>query len=276
MQTNKYFWDENKVRYNLVTANAGPAYNWLFFPGGPGADSSYFLDLVNLLNLPGNTWLIDLPGNGSNVSENVSYNFDHWFDCLLPCLAKFQNPIYVGHSFGAMLPLLFPELENILKGFVILNSSPSLWIEEAAKLTVAKGLSIFVEPLEEFKNNPSPATFTKALMACMPYYFPEESISQGRLLFQSLPFNYLAATWWLHKATEINYNAKWIPQTVPTLIMGGSEDCMTPYSLFEKDQRFDRDNITRKLIHKAGHAPWLEKPTEVKAAFHDLLARVGE
>jgi hypothetical protein len=36
-----YFWDENSVRYQLINSIGGSDtfYNWLFFPGGPGADS---------------------------------------------------------------------------------------------------------------------------------------------------------------------------------------------------------------------------------------------
>ena len=37
-----YFYDDNHVRYNLVATNGKEKLNWLFFPGGPGADSSYF------------------------------------------------------------------------------------------------------------------------------------------------------------------------------------------------------------------------------------------
>ncbi|WP_160264747.1 hypothetical protein [Legionella norrlandica] len=50
----RYFYDENQVRFNLRSNSGKENINWLFFPGGPGADSSYLLDLVNILNLPGN------------------------------------------------------------------------------------------------------------------------------------------------------------------------------------------------------------------------------
>ena len=34
-----YSYDSNQVRYELYQTNGGQPYNWLFFPGGPGADS---------------------------------------------------------------------------------------------------------------------------------------------------------------------------------------------------------------------------------------------
>ena len=76
---NTCFWDEHSIRYQLIQSigSGGRFYNWLFFPGGPGADSSYLFDLVKELRLPGNTWLIDLPNNGSNIISD-DYNFDQW------------------------------------------------------------------------------------------------------------------------------------------------------------------------------------------------------
>ena len=72
-------YDSHRVRYNLYQTNRGTPYNWLFFPGGPGADSSYLRSLVDELELPGNVWLIDLPGNAvmhdlkSNLFEALFY-----------------------------------------------------------------------------------------------------------------------------------------------------------------------------------------------------------
>src|SRR5271170_5066336 len=73
-----YLYDSNHVRYELYQTNEGKPYNWLFFPGGPGADSSYLRSLVDELKLPGNVWLIDLPGNGSNLQDAPQDNFDSW------------------------------------------------------------------------------------------------------------------------------------------------------------------------------------------------------
>lgn len=268
-----YFWDENSVRYQLINSIGGSdnCYNWLFFPGGPGADSSYLSGLGKELNLPGNTWLIDLPNNGSNtISEE--YNFDKWFELLLPTVSRFEHTIYVGQSFGGMFPLLFPQMEELLKGFVILNSSPTLWHEAASKTAQEKRKPSFAKPLQEFVENPNTDTFKRALIACAPYYFPEQSLEQGKVMLEKLHFNYHAAGWWQQKAAELNFNAVWIPQQLPTLIVGSTEDCMTPASLFQNDKRFHRKNISMIIIENAGHMPWIEDMESVKIAFNQFIA----
>jgi pimeloyl-ACP methyl ester carboxylesterase len=268
-----YFYDKNQVRFNLISTRGKASINWLFFPGGPGADSSYLLDLVNILNLPGNVWLVDLPGNGSHT---VNYeNFDRWLDIFLPTIQKFDNPIIVGHSCGGMLSLLFPELEKTLSGLVILNSAPCLWLEAAVNKAKELNLPDLSLEMQIFKDNPTQETFNQALAACMPYYFPKESLAIGREKLLALPFNFVPAVWWQRKAIEINFQAKWIPEQVPTLIVNAEFDAICPATLFMEDHRFDRPNISKYYIENAGHMPWIERPSEIKTIFNHFLASMG-
>lgn len=266
-----YLCDADQVRYELYQTNAGKNCNWLFFPGGPGADSSYLRSLVDELKLPGNVWLIDLPGNGSNASDSYSDNFDSWFELFPRIVKQFDNPIVVGHSFGGMLPLLYPDLETILAGCIILNSAPVLWQEEAVSYSKHFDLPDLTNDMHAFIQTPNQETFDAALNACMPYYFPKETLERGRKLLSQMPFSYRAAVWGQIKALEGKLLAQWIPQQVPTLIIGSKYDCICPFSLFTKDERFHRKNIRLLFIEDAGHCPWVENPTAVRKAFEELL-----
>jgi pimeloyl-ACP methyl ester carboxylesterase len=273
------FWDQHSVRFQLLrsnTYNRGVAYNWLFVPGGPGADCLYLRDLAELLQLPGNVWLLDFPGNGSNSEGFENYAYDGWYELFIPTISQFQNPIYVGHSFGGMLPLLYPQLENILKGLVLVSATPSLWFEASARMAEQRQLPLITGAMEVFVNDPTPETFKTALLACLPYYFPKQSLARGKAALENIPFNYHAACWGQQSLVARQYNAKWIPQTVPTLILGGSEDCITPFLLFENDPRFIRDNILMHKIMHAGHMPWIESPSEVKKLFQEFMRRFPE
>ncbi len=258
----KYFYDENEIRYNLASTNGGKAFNWLFVPGGPGADSSYFLSLVQLLQPPGNAWLIDLPGNGSHTVWKEG--FDKWLSMFVPMIKRFENPILVGHSFGGQLPFLYEELEDILKGFVILNGTPTWSPEEAVRFAKEHNLPNFREDMKVFVDNPNQTTFKQALAACTPYYFRPDNLEFGKSLLKELPFAYEPAVWWQNKVVEIAFDVKWLPQKVKTLIIGGEYDGMLPFSLFEKDSRFDRENIEKVLIKNAGHFTWIEEPEKTR------------
>lgn len=73
---------------------------------------------------------------------------------------------------------------------------------------------------------------------------------------------------------DIQYDAKWIPQKVPTLIVGAEFDAITPFELYESDARFNRTNISKCLIKEAGHIPWVEKPQEVINALHAFSTQI--
>lgn len=271
----EYFYDQNKVRYKLAKQGNGNPYNWLCFPGGPGGDSTYLHTLIDYIDLPGNVWLIDLPGNGSNINNSLTnYDFDQWMEIFIPTISKFENPIIVGHSFGGMLPLFYPELENILKGFVILNSMPKLDMNEAVEYAKQFDLPDLSQDMGAFILNPSQETFDTALAACIPYYFPKETLEKGKALLQNLPFQYRPAVWWQKKAIELNFSAKWIPQNVPTAILGGKYDCICPFSLFKSDSRFNRSNISLYYSEKSGHIGWVESMETYQKAFLELIEKM--
>ena len=271
-----YFFDSNQVRYELVKTSGGKALNWLFLPGGPGADSSYFHSLIDLLDLPGNVWCIDLPGNGSNI-ENVAddYDYDEWFSIFVSAVERFENPILVGQSFGGMFPLMFPELEKLLKGLVILNSAPKLWMEKAVEYAQQFNLPDLSVEMAEFTATPNQETFDAALAACMPYYFRKDKLEEGRAFLLKVPFQFKPAVWWQRKAVELDFSAKWVPQDVPTVIVGGKYDCICPFSLFKEDQRFNRENIDFFYGEEAGHCPWVESPDLCLVAFEKLLTSLS-
>ena len=73
----------------------------------------------------------------------------------------------------------------------------------------------------------------------------------------------------------MNFSAKWVPENIPTLIIGASEDCITPITLFENDKRFSRNNIHIEKIQDAGHFPWLEKMEVVKGKFKSFIDKIN-
>lgn len=274
--TSKYTYDQNGVRYQLVNTNpeSNKNWSWIFIPGGPGLDSSSLLDLTQLLDLPGNTWLIDFPGNGDNVNTvSENYEYDQWFNCVIPMVKHFENPVVVGVSFGGMITLLTPDLEDYLKGVVILSSAPREWFNEAAEHAKKYNLPEFSSQLQKFTLYPSEETLKKLLDVLFPYYFyREESLVNGRALLLSTPFAFHPATWWMKKVSTYGYTATWIPENVPTLIIGNEFDGMTPFEIFQNDLRFLRPNIELVEIKEASHFNWIDNPDAVKKAFQHFYS----
>lgn len=75
----------------------------------------------------------------------------------------------------------------------------------------------------------------------------------------------------MHKVASSDYTATWIPENVPTLIIGSEFDYMIPFEIFQNDPRFLRPNIKLVEIKEAGHFSWIDNPEAVKAAFQKLF-----
>ncbi len=265
-------YNEYGVRFRLVANNESKntLINWLFLPGGPGLDASCLLSLVSLWRLPGRVWLMDLPGNGSN--SGCSNNFDDWLHIFPATVSEFSHPVLVGHSFGGMFPLLFPEMEDLLDGLVLLGAAPSLWLEEASLLAKRYNLPDISRVCNLFTAEPTQDSLQQLLDACVPYHFPASSHAKGREILCRTPCSVGPLVWWERKIIEMPCEAGWIPYKVPTLIIGGELDTVVPASLFTEDIRFQGRHIQQYCIQGAGHWPWVEQPEKVKKMLKKFVA----
>ena len=141
------FKDTDLVLHNQIQACTTIPKNVLFLSGIPGLSSEYFLPLARILELPTTVWRIDLPDNGGNLSPRFK-NFEKWFQLFLKVIKLFERPILISHGFGGMLPLMLPQMEELLSGIILLNTAPSL----PEKPTFEMGPF-----LEEYDFNPRPA-----------------------------------------------------------------------------------------------------------------------
>jgi pimeloyl-ACP methyl ester carboxylesterase len=251
----------SKYRFRLIhvkTSNGGK-YNWLFLPGGPGLGSEYFQPLLSSIILPGTIWRLDFPGDGSNI---VTYPLDYkkdWTNGLLDIIQCLPHVILVTHSFSSMFALTVPELDLYLSGLVLMNGAPHRqWStgigERIAKFDLSDASSV-KSAYEKEKNN---TTFKKFTLNSWPYFMSEQVKSKAFTLLDSLPYNYRPYKW-AQTYFHPEFQAKWIP-TIPTLIIGGELDLLTPIQLFYDDERFYKENIVMVEIKKASHFPWMEQP----------------
>lgn len=90
-------------------AHESKEFRTIFVPGGPGFDSSYLHKLVETLNLPGSSWLCDLPRNGEYKPAGYTiFSFAKWRESFSRDIAEFKSRpggplVVVGHSFGGLL-----------------------------------------------------------------------------------------------------------------------------------------------------------------------------
>lgn len=264
-----YLWTTLKARLQFIKSHANKPFNWLFLPGGPGLGSESLNGLTQLLELPGTSWYLDLPGDGSNTTVNDSQFFSHWSAALLEAVEALDKVILVAHSTGGMYALATPALERSLVGLVLIDSAPNAsWQQHFINYAKEHPLPEVGSLQKIYMENPNDDVLRQLTIASAPYLFTGEGLKKDISFLASLPINYRTCEWSAQHFDTV-YKAKWIPKNIPTLILGGDNDHVTPLNLFTETSDFQRKNILIREIKNAGHFPWIESPEQIISVFKE-------
>ncbi|CDZ76062.1 acetoin dehydrogenase E2 subunit dihydrolipoyllysine-residue acetyltransferase [Legionella massiliensis] len=252
----------------LISSNNEKKLNWLFLAGGPGLGSESLANLVELLTLPGNLWYLDLPGDGSNNSDQ--WDFSNWQQGLIEATQQVDNVILVAHSSGGMFALATAGLEANLTGLVLMDSAPHTGWQQYFIEYVEKHPLPGIAPLQQrYQESPSNDLLKELTIACLPYFSKAESREKMEAMLKTLSFNHKSHLW-SESNFDQTYEAKWVPQAIPTLIFAGEQDNLTPLKLFSESVDFQRDNILIREIAAASHYPWFDNPEQIKQVFAEF------
>ncbi|MFH8336353.1 alpha/beta fold hydrolase [Streptomyces sp. AM6-12] len=264
------------VRLRLARSGAG-RWNWLFVPGGPGLGSQSLQGLVEVVQVPGSAWLVDLPGDGSNraVPDHCD-PYAHWPDILVEAAQALDDVVMVGHSTGGMFMLSVPELEDHLAGMAMVSSAPHAgWRDAFAQYAQDHPIPAVTAAASRYAEHPDDRNLRDLTLAAAPWNFTEEGLARGRSLLDGLAYNHDAVEW-ADAHFDETYRARWSPRTMPTLIVSGALDHVCTQHFWQEDAAFTRPNILHRRIEGAAHFPWIENPEAVHAAFTDLIHQLND
>ncbi len=264
-----YLWTSLKARLQLIRSTPGANYHWLFLPGGPGLGSESLNGLTKILKLPGTIWHLDLPGDGANITTNDEKFFSHWSEALIEAVNALPNVILVAHSTGGMYALSTPALSKTLVGLVLMDSAPDAsWQKSFLQHVNNHPIKDIKQLQTSYLKKPTNDLLKKLTIASAPYSFTKKGLRRGITLLKSLPFNYKTCEW-SGKHFDPRYKAKWIPKSIPTLILAGEKDQLISPRIFAESKKFQRKNIKFRYIKNAGHFPWIENPRQVVSVFNE-------
>lgn len=249
------------------------ALRWLLLPGGPGLSSESLHELADALDVPGEVWLVDLPGDGSNPSAAAD-PYAGWPGVLREALDDGPPAVSVGHSTGGMYLLSEPALEDRLAGLALVSSAPDAgWRAAFGAMTARHPLPEVERATAAYEADKTNARLRDVAMASAPWNFTPASLERGRALLARMPYC-LEATEWSAKAFDEVYQAARWPKRLPTLIVSGADDRIVDQSLWDRPA-FRGDHVLHHTIADAAHFPWLEQPAAVAAAFRALAERIA-
>ncbi|VTU41435.1 Alpha/beta hydrolase family protein (plasmid) [Variovorax sp. PBS-H4] len=269
-------WTTLGVRMRQVRRRPGEL-NWLFFPGGPGLGSESLTELVETVDVPGTSWLVDLPGDGSNVgAPGAPRNpYSLWPQVLLEAVAAVPQPVCVGHAAGGEHLLSVSELEGYLRGLVLISAAPDAgWMPAFSTMTQDNPLPEAAAATDRYNRQPGDDTLRDLAVASAPWNFTAQGLAAGRDLLSRLPYN-SAAVEWSSAHVDRTYVSAWWPENLPTLILSGQDDRTVTQDLWA-DPHYRADHVLHHQIPAAAHFPWIEQPDAVRAAFAEFTAALAD
>lgn len=268
-------WTPSGVRLRCRIRRAGDL-NWLFLPGGPGIGSESLCELIDAVDVAGSSWMVDLPGDGSNVDAPGAPGnpYTLWPQVLLEAARAVAHPVFVGHSTGGEYLLSTPALATCLEGLVLISTAPDAsWMPVFEEMARNNPLSGVEKAAARYKSEPTDESLRAVAVESAPWNFTDQGVAKGAEILARMPYNTRAAQW-SDENFDRSYQTTWWPTTMPTLIVSGSADRIVTQSLWHSE-RFHTQNVIWRVIAEAGHFPWIEQPAAVRAAFAAVTQRIS-
>ncbi len=200
------------------------ALHWLLLPGGPGIGSESLHELAAALRTPGSVWLVDLPGDGSNLAPPGAGTdpFHAWPEVLVEAAQALPNVVFVGHSTGGMYLLSTQALQDHVVALALISSAPSAdWRPRFFEMTQRHPLPAVDAATRAYEAERSSARLRDIAVASAEWNFTPEGLAAGRDLLGRMPYNADAVDWSERSFDDV-YIATWWPSTIPTLILSGA------------------------------------------------------
>ncbi|WP_198670282.1 alpha/beta fold hydrolase [Dyella sp. C9] len=251
----------------------GDHLNWLLLPGGPGIGSESLHELADAMAVPGQIWLVDLPGDGSNTLHDDDDPYSQWPQVLVEAAQVLPNAVYVGHSTGGMYLLATPQLHGLVRGLALLDTAPDAsWHPAYVEMTRKYPLPAFEQAAVAYAEEKSIGNLTTLAVSSAEWNFTADALEVGRALLARMPYN-SAAVEWSDACFDHSYRAAWWPTDIPVLRLWGDRDRIVTQRGWSAP-KYNTPNVMVRPIARAGHFPWIDNPGEVAEAFSTFARRV--
>jgi proline iminopeptidase len=266
----------------LYFERLGKGQPMLLMHGGLGLDHTYFRPWLDKLGDRVELIYYDHRGNGrsSRPANMESVTHDTWAadaDALRGQLG-FDKFILFGHSYGSFLAQEYAlRFGSHLKGLILSDTAPVLdYMPVIQANAAARGTPDALAALGEvfgraMKDDNDWRSLWKRIL---PLYFKRYDPAIGKLMDEAT--SYSAAAWNQVNANclpKFNTVGKLAAITVPTLVLGGADDWITPADQIRRI-RAELPNAEFVIFQESGHFPFIEETDKFVMAIRNWIIKL--
>ncbi|MFA8450666.1 MAG: alpha/beta fold hydrolase [Bacteroidales bacterium] len=255
----KVYYSPTKVRLKKLY-QADSSLNLIIIPGDPGLGSEYLLDFASSCMANFNIWLVDFPGCG-NYLKFEKTNYSQYTSYIMEAAQYIEGEkIFMGHSYGAMLLMNSSEVSSIADAIILMSATSMDMVKQ--EIDAAMFYRDLKSLVFSYQLSPSDESFKNMVISLCSNFFSYKTSGKGTRMISNNSFSHKSFDYFINDFFR-NYTIRY-KFDLPTLIIGGEKDEITPISLFKKSHQFSLDNIQIKEVRGAFHYPWIENPRETR------------
>lgn len=255
----------------------------LVMHGGLGLDHGYFRPWLDKLGDAVELIYYDHRGNGRSARPTTLEGVSHqtWAadaEALRAHLGLDRILVF-GHSYGGMVAQEYAlRFGEHLAGLILCSTAPAFdYMPLIQANAAARGTPDAVAALGEAFGRPmmDDNDWRSIWLRLMPIYFKHHEPQIGQAMDEATAYSAAA---WNHANTHclLQFNSlhRLKEITVPTLVVGGADDWITPP---EQSRRIHAGlpNAEVAIFEDSGHFPFIEEPDEFVATVRGWIARLS-
>jgi pimeloyl-ACP methyl ester carboxylesterase len=238
--------------------------------GFPFDKSSWDNQLIFLEKNGYRAFAVDIRGFGKSLSGTKSFSMDQFADDLIHFmdLKDIQKTIVCGLSMGGYILLnMTTRYRHRLNGIILCDTQCLADTNEAKQKRMDTILNLTENGVEEFADGFIQKAFFKKTLE-------EKRALVAKTKSVILNTSLVSLKSGLKAIANRSHTCTLLPEiTIPTLIICGKEDLLTPPSL-SKDMHKSIKNSALCLIKNAGHLSNVEKPIKFNNALFKFLKNI--
>ena len=270
----------NQVYYTTI----GQGRPMLLMHGGSGLDHTYFRPWLDTLSDQVQLIYYDQLGQGRSTRpesyENISMST--WADeaDALRAFLGFDHIILLGHSFGGFIAQEYAlRYGDHLDGLILCDTAPVLDYQDVIMANArSRGTPEQVQAVIAGLSSPvaDDASFQQLWNTILPLYFNTYDPAVAKQMDDATQYSAQGFNQGMGVCLPtFNVLSRLGEITVPTLVMAGRHDWITPPAQAAERLHAQLPNSELVIFEDSGHFPFIEEHDKFVAAVHDWINSLG-
>jgi proline iminopeptidase len=273
--TARIFFDVVGAKFAVDGERMAERPTLIVMHGGPGFDHSTLRPYFDRFADTHQVIYIDHRGNGRSTGEADTWTLDRWGDDVKAfCDALgITAPVVYGNSFGGMVAMAYASRHPEHPAKLILSSTAaSLKLEVTYAMMQARGGAHARDIAQRFWTAPNDAVVAEYMTVCMPLYNPRPNPADAVARRRAIRRTPVMTHFILGEMRTMDLSAGLSAVCVPTLILAGAHDPITPVACSEEIAAALPDGIGElHVFDDAGHGVHRDEPDRAEAVIRRFL-----